>query len=205
MTPILPRVASCILTLLLVGCFPAVWEWEPDISSSLRYISEDFELPIECERDDPLELEIGYGENAFIPMPEGHTFKVYYGLQGGSHVYLGMRIKNPETTHPIQVVTLELLDDDRCAVARDSPGPGPEPAPGDAGVDGACMPYVVAQDRGTVDATKHLNARGEFEDAGILVQHSWNDYGGGSEDRARLTVRDQCGRSASVERRVTHR
>ncbi len=121
------RIAAVLLALstLTWGCFPNVWEWEPDLDDRLGYADIDYELEVVCERPDPLEIELGYGEFFFTPMAEEHDFRVYYGLQGGSHVFGALRINNPELVHPTVEVIFELLDDDKCAPQE------PETAPMD--------------------------------------------------------------------------
>ena len=187
---------------LAMGCFPNVWEWEPDLSDGLGYASTDYELEVVCERPDPLEIELGHGEFFFTPMAEDLVFRVYFGLQGGTHVFGALRIRNPELTHPLLEVTFELLDDDECSVAPpDSDPPADPPADQDEG----CPPLRTGYRHGLMNATRFLNDAGQMEEAGLLIFHDIEHYGGGTADRVRLTVRDQCGRVAVAERRITER
>ena len=102
-----------LIAALSSGCFPDIWTWEADLDDGLDYF-QDEGLQIECTRPDPLEIELGYGELFFMPMPEDHVFEVIFGLQGGTHVFAGLKILNPEVEHPMVEVLFELLDDDAC-------------------------------------------------------------------------------------------
>jgi hypothetical protein len=47
-----------------------------------------------CELSDELVVELGQGERAFEPLPDGVLPEIHHGAQGGQHVFLGVRVAN---------------------------------------------------------------------------------------------------------------
>ena len=199
-------VPAGLLCICLVGCVHDIWSWDDIVIDPLNQNYGSFQLDPTCQRTGPLDLEIGYGESAFTSLPDGHQFKVYYGPQGGSHVYGALRVNDPALDFPHLEVVFRLVDDDACA-SKNGGGVfgGEDKSPAWARRDDSkragCAPRLVGFRHGVLGPKLKTSASGAVEEAGITVFH--DDYGGGGADRITLSVRDPCGRSASVERQAT--
>lgn len=54
----------------------------------------DFELDPSCMLDGELEVELGDGSEGFVALAEGESPTTHHGPQGGTHMWLGVRIGN---------------------------------------------------------------------------------------------------------------
>lgn len=169
-------------TLLLPGCLYDVWSWEQcDIDPSACAYDDNLTTQSACAlKGEPLRVHIGWGEATYAPVEaSGHAFKVYYGPQGGSHVYAALRLENPSPEFDRLSAEFEILDDDACV-------------DGWRGDRQGCPPRQVGY-RKTILRGKQLQSSGDaIEAAGVTVYHLF--WGGDGGDRMTLTVLDACGR-----------
>jgi hypothetical protein len=68
---------------------------ENDIAGCSDDTSTFMEDP-ECTLQGELELELGEGETEFSSLAPGELPELYFGLQGGQHVWMAVRVKNPD-------------------------------------------------------------------------------------------------------------
>jgi hypothetical protein len=68
---------------------------EDDIAGCANDTSGFMEDP-ECELEGDLELELGEGETEFSALAPGQLPMLYWGLQGGQHIWMAVRVKNPD-------------------------------------------------------------------------------------------------------------
>lgn len=68
---------------------------EDDILGCRDNTSDFMEDP-NCPLQGELELELGQGELEFSPLAPGELPEIHYGLQGGQHVWMAVRVKNPD-------------------------------------------------------------------------------------------------------------
>src|SRR5262245_4279217 len=54
----------------------------------------EFELDPSCMLDGTLEVELGDGSNGFTPLADGESPVTHHGPQGGTHMWIGVRIGN---------------------------------------------------------------------------------------------------------------
>ena len=157
-----------------------------------------FELDPDCDLTGPLDVEIGYGEFVYTPIQPGHAFEVTYGPQGGSHVYGAFRLNNPAPEFPELQIMFELLDDDACGEPFDDVDINNHGwAYSEEELGDECPPAVVGFRNGVQKRLPVAGPDGAIEQAGIIIFHVF--YGGGEEDRVRLSVRDECGRVGTAE------
>lgn len=71
-----------------------------------------FEIDTSCENDDPLRVSLGLGDGSFMALLPGDDPPLEYGLQGGQHMVLGLRIDNADPDHLLFEVEVELEQDD---------------------------------------------------------------------------------------------
>lgn len=195
-----------LLCISLAACMPDIWSWDDVVIDPLTQNYGSFQLDPSCKRAGALDLEIGYGEAAFTPLLDGHQFKVYFGVQGGSHVYGALRVNDPALEFPHLEVVFRLVDDDACASKNGSGVFGGEDlsptwARREDSKRASCAPRLVGFRHGVLGPKLKTTASGAVEEAGITVFH--DEYGGGGADRITLSVRDPCGRTAFVERHAT--
>ncbi|HWB76201.1 MAG TPA: hypothetical protein VG755_14625 [Nannocystaceae bacterium] len=75
----------------------------------------DFELDPSCELDDMLEVELGDGSEGFVALGEGQSPTTHHGPQGGTHMWLGVRIGNLALDRYEMVrVTTGMFDPAQC-------------------------------------------------------------------------------------------
>jgi hypothetical protein len=75
----------------------------PPCDEDLNQCSDDTSKFVEdpsCELTGELELEIGQGEDNFSPLASGELPEIHTGFQGGQHVWMAVRVKNPDLTRP---------------------------------------------------------------------------------------------------------
>ena len=135
-------------------------------------------------------------------MPEDHEINVYFGIQGGSHFFAGVRILNGSLDHSAFEVVLEVFDDDTCARSERTPAEPQDWLPDAQLPDRDCPPTHAAYRYGILGSDGSTNADGYIEDYGLFVIHENRYYGGEGSDRLRLSVRDPCGRIGTTERRI---
>ncbi|MEE2779391.1 MAG: hypothetical protein VYE15_02630 [Myxococcota bacterium] len=205
-----PPVALVLCVLLWAGCLPDVSEWSGELLDPLKGLGYEngFELDPSCELTGELDVEIGTGELVFESITEGHRFHVVYGPQGGSHVFGALRLNNPALEFPRLEVVFQLLDDDAC-IEMEERGDFYRSAEGDSHWEFPawayteeerardCWPVVAGFRHGLIREPWQINSDGGVEAAGIFVFHRY--YGGGGANRARLSVRDPCGRVGTAE------
>lgn len=85
-----------------------------------------FELDPSCELDGELSLAIGDGAEGFTALGDGQSPQVFHGPQGGSHMWLGVRIGNVALErYDVVRVASEMFDPAQCLeVGQPCEGPG---------------------------------------------------------------------------------
>src|SRR5688572_2897194 len=74
-----------------------------------------FELDPSCELDGELVVELGDGTDGFVPLAEGLGPNVFHGSQGGTHMFLGVRIGNLALDrYEVVRVTTGMFDPAQC-------------------------------------------------------------------------------------------
>jgi hypothetical protein len=121
-----PRLAPILLALLpqLVGC--GLFGSEGGGGPSGVDMGGDFELDPSCMLDGTLEVELGDGTDGFMSLADGESPVLHHGPQGGTHMWLGVRVGNLALDrYDIARVTTGMFDPAQC----ESPGePCEEPA-----------------------------------------------------------------------------
>ncbi len=160
--------------------------------------TEVFALNAECTLSDDLEVELGHGHKQYGSLGLGELPPLTHGPQGGSHVFLGLRVLNAALDRYDKLkVTLSawLISPTLC----DSNWGEPWPADAPTGcaheeehrelVLGHHHPVTVAAD-------------GAVEEFGIFFRLD-EPYGpGGYQLALRLQVEDPCGRTGEAEHLV---
>ena len=67
-----------------------------------------------CMLEDELEVELGQGETEFSPLAPGELPELFWGIQGGQHVWMAIRVKNPECTFAQYAMS---ASSSRCAIS----------------------------------------------------------------------------------------
>lgn len=163
---------------------------------------EGFVIDPDCTLEGDLDAELGWGDSAFTPLADGDTVEPVFGFQGGQHVFLGFRVRNPR------------FDEARLLRARFDVSLRQDGCPGDGGGEGSgegtgegtgsafCEPYSIGSRTLTLGGgqTPRLLEDGTLEEYGLLVfLDTW------SSERPKtitLEVEDTCGRAATVVRTV---
>jgi len=58
-----------------------------------------FQLDPECSSDEDLVVQLGQGSRSFEPLGAGDVPEVHYGNQGGRHLFVALRVDNPDPDH----------------------------------------------------------------------------------------------------------
>lgn len=92
------------LSALLTGCLPDVWSFaECDLDPELCSDDTGWTTVSDCARSDPLQVQIGEGETEFTPLKDGDKPPLHFASSGQGpgvrHVFIGVRIANPDTAH----------------------------------------------------------------------------------------------------------
>ncbi len=59
----------------------------------------ELEVDEGCTLDDELLVQVGSGRQAFEALDHGQPPEVHYGSQGGMHVFVAVRVDNPDPAH----------------------------------------------------------------------------------------------------------
>lgn len=135
---------------------------------------DSFELDPSCTLEGDLMIELGQGQNAYAPLGAGELPEVHYGSQGGTHMWIGVRVANHARDYPKLEIELELL-----------------------WAQGACDPecdWQVSTERTLVVGESDLELT---DDAGAQVA-GITMFGGEETGAVRATVRDPCGRTGTL-------
>lgn len=135
---------------------------------------EEFQLDPSCTLDGELVVEVGEGTDGFDPLGPGQLPAVHYGTQGGTHMWVGVRVANHARDYPQLEITVQSL-----------------------WANGACDPecdWSVNNERVLVVDEPELEytADGGAQVGGITL------FGSESTGAIRATVRDPCGRQGTV-------
>jgi hypothetical protein len=134
---------------------------------------DSFELDPSCTLEGELQVEIGEGTSGYEPLGPGELPQVHYGAQGGSHMWVGVRVANHARDYPKLEITVEGL-----------------------WASGSCDPecdWQVASERTLVVGEDDL----EYTDDGGAQVGGITVFGGETE-AIRAFVRDPCGREGTV-------
>lgn len=177
------------------GCEYDIWSFEKEAldPESASAPGSDWQT-YDCANKDPLQIEIGQGDQDFEPIAPGGKPVVHLatGFQGGgaAHVFGGVKVKNPDAVH--RKFRLEF---NACSGSEALPG-GYDP---DAGAtDGPKLqPCVgtITRRLAAVGESMTLGADGALSRGGIQVFLNSSDF-----HWIQLDVRDQCNRTASDRR-----
>ena len=131
-----------------------------------------------CELTDALEIEIGEGQDVYSPLAAGELPEVYNGFQGGQHVWLGVRVKNPDLDHSALQIAISLSDCETECVNPQS--------------------WSLDNDRTIVVGSRSmtLTEQGWFEEEGLLV--TLDNWGKANHRRVEIVVTDPCGRQGTA-------
>lgn len=164
------RLSGLLFTLTwLTGCpTPVPLPCDVDPVGCKSYSS----VPITCQREGSLEVQVGAGESGFTAIDDSHGFAIYHGVQGGQHTFAALRVLNPALDHPQLAIEFEIRD-----------GSG-EPIGSRTLVLGPPLP--------TVDLPGYASP--VVEQGGIAVFGSLLTTG----QQIRVTVKDPCGRQGSA-------
>jgi hypothetical protein len=127
-----------------------------------------------CELTGELELALGQGEDSYAPLAAGEMPEIFNGSQGGQHVWMGVRVMNPDLERPSLKINITLRD---CEVDCENPANWP--------IDNS---RELVIDERTIDVTE----QGWFEQASILV--ILGDWSLATHRRVEMLVTDPCGR-----------
>jgi hypothetical protein len=131
-----------------------------------------------CMLQGDLELELGQGEKEFSALAPGELPELFWGLQGGQHMWMAIRVKNPD------------LEDQQLAITIDVE---------------YCNSNCEDESNWTVDNHRELLAdettlaitpEGWFEQCRMLV--TVFGYVDAAYQRVEMTVTDPCGRQGVV-------
>jgi hypothetical protein len=131
-----------------------------------------------CELTGELELELGQGEDSYAVLEPGEMPEIFNGFQGGQHVWLGVRVKNPDFERPSLKINVTLSD---CEVDCENP---------------VNWPTDNARELVVGSRTITITDEGWFEQASILV--TLGDWSIATHRRVELLVTDPCGRQGYV-------
>jgi hypothetical protein len=127
-----------------------------------------------CELTGALELELGEGQDVYSPLATGEMPEVYDGFQGGQHIWLGVRVKNPDLQHSSLRIDIALSV---CEMQCGDP-----------------QNWSLDNERTLVvgSRTITLTENGWFEEEGVLV--TLGIWGVATHRRVEMVVTDPCGR-----------
>lgn len=127
-----------------------------------------------CESTDALVLELGEGQEVYSPLAAGEMPEVFNGFQGGQHIWLGVRVKNPDLQRASLKIDITLSD---CEMECQDP-----------------QNWSVDNERTLVvgSRTLTLTEEGWFEEEGMLV--TLENWGVAAYRRVDMVVTDPCGR-----------
>lgn len=177
------RSLALVLLLSLGGCwlFDRDDDDGPPCESDIAGCSDDTSTFMEdpsCTLTGELELELGEGELEFSPLATGQLPELHYGIQGGQHVWMAIRVKNPDLERKQLKIRLEA---EYCDSNCDDVGSW--------SVDN--LRELVAD-----ESTLAITSDGWFEQTRMLVTvFEWVDA---SYQRVELLVTDPCGRQGSI-------
>ncbi|MFO7567599.1 MAG: hypothetical protein R6X02_33455 [Enhygromyxa sp.] len=150
---------------------------EDDISGCSDDPSDFTEDP-SCTLDGELELELGEGELEFSPLGPQELPEIHYGLQGGQHVWMAVRVKNPDLERKQLKIRIKA---DYCNSSCEDAGN-----------------WVTDNLRELVadETTLQVTSENWFEQTRMLVTiYGWV---GATERRIEMLVTDPCGRQGFV-------
>jgi hypothetical protein len=131
-----------------------------------------------CELTGELELELGQGEDSYAVLEAGEMPEIFNGFQGGQHVWLGVRVKNPDLERPSLKINVTLSD---CELDCE---------------DLVEWPTDNARELVVGSRTITITGEGWFEQASILV--TLGDWSIATHRRVEIVVTDPCGRQGYV-------
>lgn len=140
----------------------------------------------------PLQVELGTGEMGFEAFAPGAGPIVHFGPQGGQHVFLGVRVKNPR------------LDLSEKLKVRFYLGQGPDCAPPMEGSDPSCAMRLGGRTLylGAPGFPPNVNGMGQVEEFGLIV---FVEVPSASVPRlVSVTVEDPCRRTGSAHQAWTN-
>ncbi len=150
---------------------------DDDIAGCSDDTSKFMEDPA-CSLHGELELELGEGETEFSPLAPGELPQIHNGFQGGQHVWMAVRVKNPDPERKqLKIrVKADYCDDD-CGVV------------GNWLTDN--LRELVAD-----ETTLTVTSEGWYEQTRMLVTvYNWV---GANEQRIEMLVTDPCGRQGVI-------
>jgi hypothetical protein len=127
-----------------------------------------------CELTGDLVIELGEGEDEFVALAAGELPSLNFGVQGGQHVWLAVRVKNPALDRPSLKIQATMS---YCLDSCDNP----------ANWQDDVVREIVVGSR-----TLTVTDEGWFEQASILV--ILGNWGSGLERRVEVLVTDPCSR-----------
>lgn len=179
---VMPRSALVLVPFatLMIGC---AWLFGPDDPSGppceddVNGCSDDSSTFVEdptCELTGQLDIEIGEGEDEFMTLAPGQLPEIYNGFQGGQHVWLGVRVKNPALDRPALKIRITLSF---CNEGCEDP-----------------TSWQTDQVRELIAGSRTLTTTDEgwFEQASILV--TLFDWSFAENRRVEMLVTDPCSR-----------
>jgi hypothetical protein len=188
---------------MATGCVYDVWSWDRCATDpeSCSFSDSGWHTVANCQRSDPLQVELGQGEDDFVPFTAGEVPVMHggSGSQGGSvfHVWGGARIANPDPAH--RRFRLEFhshstesyygypyFGPDVEAFADASSGVTPTSGPAAAGTERDYQRIAV------VGASMKTEANGAMSRAGFVL------FVSSPPSRLTLDVVDECGRTGSA-------
>lgn len=171
------------LALPLVGCplfgpSPAPGPpCEDDLTACSNDTSKFVEDPT-CELTGELEVTLGEGQDSFSALAPGQEPEIYFGAQGGQHMWLGVRVDNPAPDRPLLKVRVSM---EYCDADCENP----------ASWVGDNVREIVAD-----ESTLTTTGAGQLEVTGILAQiFNWEL---GSSRRIEMLVTDPCSRQGLI-------
>jgi hypothetical protein len=132
----------------------------------------------ECTLTGELELEIGEGEDQFSPLAPGQLPELHYGIQGGQHVWMAVRVKNPDLERKQLKINIEA---EYCSSNCQ---------------DVASWQVDNLRELVADETTMVVTSEGWFEQTRMLVTvFGWVDA---TYQRVEIVVTDPCGRQGVV-------
>lgn len=181
------RLASLALVFVLLplgGCSWLTGEGgeapcDNDLSGCFDDTSTFMEDP-SCTRTGELDIQLGEGETMFTPLEAGELPQIHHGFQGGQHVWMAVRVKNPDLDRKQLKIRVKL---EYCNEGCDDPD--------NWEVDN--LRELVAE-----ESTMTITPEGWMEQTRMLVTvFGWVDA---QQRRLEMLVTDPCGRQGIVTR-----
>ena len=159
--------------LLALGCA------ESGHGDSVGAQPEGAQLEPDCTRSGAFEVELGEGEDVFVPLAADAQPLLYHGAQGGTHLVLAARVTTPDPIDRYEVTLVAEAGQDCSA--------------------GTCASFTTIGEIDLVIAgSRVLVGTGEVEIPSLfLVVDGWE---GAPLRRLTLEVADACDRRASTAR-----